>query len=261
MIGFRNQTKSNYSFFHRKNLIYGANGTGKTSILEAIFLLSFGKSFLKVNKSEIINHNHSHFFICSKVESRYGDNEISMFFREKTELLLNQKKTRIIDVNSYLYSLFFSSADYTKYIENYLHMRKLINRFIFGLEPLYIHNILSYNKSLRHKNRLLKKETKAVELNSWNRLICEHSESIIKTRMNFVNKLNSIIKNNFQKDLKIIYSPSFDISKGISCSSFYEQIKNKISEEQNRNRSLLGTHLDKFTIFLKGRNLKYNSSG
>ena len=47
----------------RINFFYGANGSGKTSILEAIFIFSSGKSFKSSNLTSLIKHNHNNFLL------------------------------------------------------------------------------------------------------------------------------------------------------------------------------------------------------
>ena len=54
MISFRNHEKTNMSFGPGITIIWGENGSGKTSILEAIHSLSFGSSFRTNNKKELI---------------------------------------------------------------------------------------------------------------------------------------------------------------------------------------------------------------
>ena len=58
MISFRNHKKTNISFDPGLTIIWGKNGSGKTSILEAIHSLSFGKSFRTNNKSDLIKKGY-----------------------------------------------------------------------------------------------------------------------------------------------------------------------------------------------------------
>ena len=54
MISFRNHKKTNISFNPGLTIIWGKNGSGKTSVLEAIHSLSYGKSFRTNNKNDLI---------------------------------------------------------------------------------------------------------------------------------------------------------------------------------------------------------------
>ena len=60
---FRNYESAKFQFSRGINHIYGPNGLGKTNLLEAIFLLSTGRSFKTINLSELIKHGEKEFLI------------------------------------------------------------------------------------------------------------------------------------------------------------------------------------------------------
>lgn len=279
IIGFRNLQNLQVSFCKNKNLIHGLNGAGKTSILEAIFLPGFGKSFLNVKKSEIVNDDSDNFSIQLCASSvgddphsecnpgRQHENIINSHYETKKgkfTLLLNDKKSNIFEINHYLYPLLFSSSNYNLYIESRTQIRKLMDRFMFGIDTLYIHFLLSYNKALKQKNYLLKKKQNLDEIPSWNKILSEMSEKIVAARMKFIEMLNTEIKNKFDKDLAIDYRPSFthisniaDISQGF----FLNQLEKLQQLEIIQKRSLRGPHLDHFAMLLNRKDLKFYSSG
>lgn len=277
IIGFRNLKELQVSFCKNKNLIYGLNGAGKTSILEAIFLPGFGKSFLNVKKSEIVNDNSEFYSVRICTADLYSDphnplahpheNIINSYYENqkgKFTLLLNEKKSNIFEINRYLYPLLFSSANYNLFIESKTHIRKLMDRFIFGIDALYIHYLLSYNKALKQKNYLLKKKQNLDEIPSWNKILAEMSEKIVTTRMKFIEMLNTEIKNKFDRDLAVDYKPSFTQISSISHISqelFLKQLERLQQLELVHKRSLRGPHLDHFQVCLNRKDLKFYSSG
>jgi DNA replication and repair protein RecF len=260
--GFRNQIESNFIFNEAKNLIYGLNGAGKTSILEAIFILGFGKSFLNVKKSDIINHSSLEFELNMNIKNMYGENDLMGIFSEnKFSLFLNNKKLNIFEINKYFYPVYFSSSNFNLYIDSKLYLRRLINNYIFGVNSLYIHYILSYNKALRQKNHLLKTKYNLLEISSWNKIISELSLKIVNIRKEFIKKLNFKIRENFYNDLFIEYEPSFKDNIEHSEDYFFEKLEDLKEFEINYKKSLIGPHLDVFNIVFKGKNLKFYSSG
>jgi DNA replication and repair protein RecF len=260
--GFRNLTNLLLELSSRKNLIYGLNGAGKTSVLEAIFMLGFGKSFLKVGKSDVMNRNMDSFSLLMNVNHNHSENELSAVYRANNfNLFLDEKKINLYKLNHYFYPVFFSSSDYNRAIESITVIRRMINRFIFGVYPLYIHYILSYNKALKQKNILLKTKQDLLELKGWNRAIAEMSEKIVHERIHFLEDLNLEIKKKFKIDLLLEYKPSFDISQGISREVFFKKLEDHKKMEIKSHSSLTGPHLDCFKLVLNGRNLKFYSSG
>jgi DNA replication and repair protein RecF len=267
---FRNLINYCITLSKRKNLIFGLNGTGKTSLLEAIFITAFGKSFLNVKKSDIINENSDNFKVTLSVSSPKGNNTIKGIYKNKFFLYLNEKRSDIFEINNYLYPVYFSSSNYNSFIESKTQMRKMIDRFIFGINSLYIRYILSYNKALKQKNYLLKTNQKIIDqISSWNKIISEMSEHIINIKMEFINTLNNEISKKFNHDLIIDFSPSFNIYEdkesknklNISRDFFLSQLEAMKSSELIYKRSLLGPHLDGFDIQLKSKHLKLFSSG
>lgn len=268
--GFRNLRQYEVSFCKNRNLIHGANGAGKTSILEAIFLSAYGKSFLSRKKSEILNHHSSEFVVhlhltssAEELESRGFDltNTISAYYQDRFLLNLNQKKTTIFEVNNYLYPVFFSSSDYNLYIESKPYTRRMIDRFIFGINPLYISYLLSYNRALKQKNFLLKTKRNSAELRSWNKIISELAEKLIGIKMTFVQRLNTEIRDTFDNRLNLVYRSSLHTKEGVSRESFFKQLEALKPSEIMSKRSLLGPHLDHLEIDLNSNHLKTYSSG
>jgi len=262
--GFRNLNKFNIKFGDMKNLIYGVNGCGKTSILEALYLLGFGKSFLTVHKEEMINFNSSGFFIHAEIANKSGENSLSASYDKQFKLQLNSEKGQLAEMGKYLYPLFFSSHNYNLIIDHNPYFRKMIDRFIFGVHALYLHYILRYNHLVKQKNYLLKKMGKPInnsELDSWNKLLAETGFEIVKKRMNFINQLNNEIKEAFASELEINYCPALLAKEEISETSFFNDLRSISNSEIKCQRCLLGPQRDSFALMVSGKKLQLFSSG
>jgi DNA replication and repair protein RecF len=259
-VNFKNHLILKNNFSKGKNLIFGDNGTGKTSILESIFLLGFGKSFLNFKKDSLVHYDKDSFIIKAEVESLKGINTLISSYEQTSRIFLNGDKIKLSNVTDYFYPLLFTSADFNRYIEKKKYKRKMINRFIFAFETLYLNNLLDYNKTVKKKNILLKKNADPIEIYSWNRILSDLCYKVVNYRINFVRELNLYLKR-FNKKLHIHYIPSLDISKGISINIFLNQMQDKINIEKKYSRSLLGVHLDDYKIELDNKDLNYSSTG
>jgi DNA replication and repair protein RecF len=262
--GFRNLENLELSFSKNRNLVHGMNGAGKTSILEAIFIPTYGKSFLSRKKSELVNHNSEEFSIRLTTDNTICTTQISALYNNRLSLLLNDKKTTIFEINNYLYPVLFSSSDYNLYLENKPHTRKMIDRFIFGVDSLYIRYLLSYNRALKQKNCLLKSSRNSHELRSWNKTLSELCKNIMEIKMTFIHKLDTEIKMKFEKDLSISYKPSLSIDNTIpdlDADSIFDRLEAVKQTELKYRRSMLGPHLDNFDIRLDRQPLRIYSSG
>jgi DNA replication and repair protein RecF len=262
--GFRNLINFSVSFQEGKNLIFGGNGSGKTSVIEAIFLLGFGKSFLPVGRKEMVNFNAPGFFLSAELLNKSGENRLSARQEKNFCLCLNGEKSPLAQVSQYLYPLFFSHFNYNLAIDYATHFRRMIDRFIFGLSSLYLHDILRYNTTLRQKNCLLKnlgKTTNNSELNSWNQLLAEAGNRVIKRRMGFIDQLNRAGEDQFGPGLTIGYFPSLPGAGASSASGILEELERFKGAEIRAGRALVGPQRDRFVVTVSSRNLQLFSSG
>ena len=95
MISFRNHKKTNISFDPGLTIIWGKNGSGKTSILEAIHSLSFGKSFRTNNKSDLIKKGEENFYLKGDFKSKNNS-------KNTVSLSQDIKGNKKITINQYL---------------------------------------------------------------------------------------------------------------------------------------------------------------
>ena len=83
MISFRNHEKTQIKFGPGLTVLWGKNGSGKTSILEAIHSLSFGSSFRTNNKKELIKEGSNNFSLEGFFKNKKGA-ENTIFFSQDT---------------------------------------------------------------------------------------------------------------------------------------------------------------------------------
>ena len=94
MISFRNHKKTNISFNPGLTIIWGKNGSGKTSVLEAIHSLSYGKSFRTNNKNDLIKKGDKNFFIKGDFKNKdnsYNTVALSQDTSGSKKITINKK--------------------------------------------------------------------------------------------------------------------------------------------------------------------------
>ena len=259
---FRNLNNLKITFQDKKNLVYGLNGSGKTSVLEAIYMLSTGKSFLNVKRKDTLNYNSDSFFIKLDVLNKEDKNEIKCVYKKqnnKFNVFLNNNKTNPLEVKKILFPVFFSSSGFLSFIELKQVKRKTINRLIFGVNSLYLRYILRYNKALRQKNFILKHGKELNQISVWNKILTEMGIKIMKIRNEFVDKINKELADKFN-DMKFEYIPNININN-LSYDNYFKILENDYDNEIFNKKSVSGIHLDDYKFYFKSNDLKYNSSG
>ena len=169
------------------NFFYGANGSGKTSILEAVFIFSSGKSFKSSNLASLIKHNTNNFVLKAYDGKRGYVAEIKKDKNKSISVELNNNKI----VTSKLIKEFpctpihnntFSFADASPNFR-----RKLLDRSIFIAEEEFSKTWFSYHRALKQRNHILK-NNRISEIYTWNNKLSQDGEMLSKFRNNFFNK-------------------------------------------------------------------------
>ena len=262
--GFRNLNGFAVDLAAGKNLIFGANGSGKTSVIEALYFLGFGKSFLAVQRRELVCFGGDGFYLSAEVTDKSGENTVTACLEKGLALELNGERSFLAQVGRHLYPLFFSHFLYSQVIDGAPHLRKLIDRFIYGLSSLYLHDVLRYNDALKQKNHLLKNLGRPInnsELQGWNRLLAETGSKLVKKRMAFTNQLNGAMGEAFSDALSLRYDPALLSGRPFSETTLLEDLDRARAAEIRSRRSLIGPQRDRFEVTVNGRKLQLFSSG
>ncbi len=169
-------------------LIIGENGSGKTSVLEAIYLALRGKSFKGVDK-EI--HKNGTDFYRAEIELNDAQKIIIRFNGQKKEFEIDGKKSlRLPKKNRYPVVL-FEPDDIYLVSSSPSRRRDYFDELFKQINENYSAALSKYNKALRQRNDLLKNETiNRDDLFSWNVMCANYGAEIIKWRVQNLAKIN-----------------------------------------------------------------------
>ena len=175
MISFRNHKKTNISFDPGLTIIWGENGSGKTSILEAIHSLSFGKSFRTNNKRDLIKEGDESFYLKGDFKSKNNaKNTISLSqdIKGNKKITINQKTIKKRKELFGLNNVVVFSPEEEEITKGPPLIRRNYFDKVFSICSLkYLETLLSYNKLIKQRNTLLKTEKnlekKEKEIDVW----------------------------------------------------------------------------------------------
>ncbi len=159
LINYKNFKNQTFEFNSKVNCFVGSNGVGKTNVLDAIYHLSFGKSYFNPIASQNIKHGED-FFV---VDGRYSKD----LKEEKIIVSLKKGGKKVIKRNSKSYNRFsdhigllplviISPVDRDLITEGSDLRRKFIDGVISQNDKIYLDQIIRYNKILFQRNSLLK---------------------------------------------------------------------------------------------------------
>lgn len=270
---FRNYTYEKADFSNGLNLITGPNGQGKTNLIEAIYLLSMGKSFRTNKDKEMILFGNDHFIIRAMIRSSGREYKIEIKVGKEIKKAVNINSLpieKITDLLGIFNVVIFAPEDLKLVKEGPGERRSFMDREISQIRPLYYNHIFSYRKALLQRNNLLK--------NKWidENLLSVYEEQmsilswhIMNIRKEFVEKIAVIAQKNHGKIssekecLSVDYEPNIGNGKEIpgieEIRLFFE--KNR-AEDIKRHTTTGGPHRDDIGIRINGRDLRsYGSQG
>ena len=200
LVNFRNHASYLLECNDNTSLILGQNGFGKTSILEAIYILTRGKSF-RATDPEIIKHD-SPFY---RIELEYQNGEIitaTYDGQHKFFIHQDQKNKRLLSKFKYPVVLFLPSD--LNLISHAPSRRRDYFDYIFsGLDGNYASRLSKYKKALKQRNEILKQDSVTSDmLFSWNLLLSKYGSFLHQVRHDFINQINQLLTPTYQSIAK-----------------------------------------------------------
>jgi len=219
---FRSYSQANFSFSPVVNLILGPNGSGKSNLLEAIYLLSVGKSFRSVSLPKLISWAQPFSSIRAKLfnsrdnpalELQLIKNPDSFTVSRKYSIDQAQKTKKIF--SGVLKTVVFSPQDIRLVTGSPSRRREFLDSVFSPIEWRYSEAICQYHKALVHRNELLDQvrqgKNSAAELFYWDQSLAKNDDIIHSHRSNFVSFVNRFFALHTHPEIKKLslnYHPS-----------------------------------------------------
>lgn len=261
--GFRNLQPLDWCPAPRSNLLLGENGAGKTSLLEAVYLVATTRSFRTNDYRSIVNLNYSHLCVVAEIKNeRRTRLEVGCEDGARTRRV-NGHVTTLSEHLAILPIVSWSSSDAELLTGLPGARRRFLDRGIVGTCSDGLEILGKYRQILAHKRQLLLEGKRGTE--PWNDLLAQISSNLISIRKNYIKKLtfeiNEIINTRESAFPKIVvnYRPSFATE---DPELIRQELEKLASRESDRRRPLAGPHLDDFSVYSSNIDVKkFSSSG
>ncbi len=250
---FRNYTKSEFTFNKDTNAVVAPNGAGKTNLLEAIFLLSTGRSFKAEKYDQLIKFGERFSRVKGVIGSKANDNEdIELQVVVNNDQGYTQKKFTVNGVTKHRAGfagkftvVLFLPTDLDIVIGNPSARRRFLDDVLEQTDSKYSNALATYTKALRQRNALLGQAQErgvrdAKAFSYWDNLLITHGQVIASKREELLLFINQRQKTLF--GFELVYDKS-EIST--------ERLVQYNIAEMGAGVTLVGPHRDdiKFSIF------------
>lgn len=257
--GFRNLEPLELELEPGAHLVLGANGAGKTSLLEAIYLLATTRSFRASRLADCCRHGESNFLLKGEVET---EQRLQLEFGWSTGdrwRSVNGNRTSLAEHLAALPVICWTAPSTEILTGAPLNRRQFMDRGIIGLKPTAIQVISRYRQALHAKRRLLQQG--GGEIETWNRVLADVAAELIALRSGYVERLQAqlaLVLEQCDLGFPVIelgYRPS--PPEGLGGSMVIEEGLNRIAiREQAAKAPLVGPHRDEMTISWGGHALR-----
>lgn len=286
MRNFRNYEEQALTFNRKFNFIWGNNGQGKTNILEALSLLTYGRSFLGSSESDCLMIGSDIFKIEGGFENDLGNTEtVSVTYdgNQKQKSVLRNKE-RISSFSSEIFgrfpAVFLSPANLSITYGSPADRRRYFDIIISQASPVYLECLKDLARLLKQKSSLLRGHLQAgrysaedlpAMLSTFNEKLSEVSAEVVNRRMSFLREYRNFFDRSFAflnagDDCGVIKynSDSFgeepESESGLA-SRYLKEFEAKAKEETARGVTLCGPQRDDYFFRMKkdGDNLVLKS--
>ncbi|NJB83386.1 DNA replication/repair protein RecF [Wenyingzhuangia aestuarii] len=220
LVNYKNLSSENFDFDAKINCFVGNNGVGKTNVLDAIYYLSYTKSYFNAVATQNIKHGQEFFM----VEGDYLMEEDRV---EKIVCSLKKGTKKVVKRNGKAYDKFsdhignyplviISPSDRDLIVEGSETRRKFMDGVISQQDSHYLQNLINYNKVLTQRNALLKyfaanRIFDALNLSVYNEQLSNLSAYIYEKRTWFLKEFAPIFNSCYQEisnskeEVKLLY--------------------------------------------------------
>lgn len=271
---FRTYEKLDLSFHRRLVFVTGLNALGKTNILEAISLLSMGKSFRGATDREMAADGSGGYYVSCELDRDDTTFQIEIGCdlssgTSKKKLKLNNKvvpgRTALIGT---LMSVVFSPSDIMIVEGGPVHRRKFLDSLLSREDKTYLKNLIQYNRALKQRRAIIKKIREKREspsmLSAWTHSLSIPGQYIIQRRLKFIEDFKEI----FSDSLKRIsggsdhFLPSLQLTSSLEKSDFHKAIENHVAADIRAGSTLIGPHRHDLSFQHQGKEAgRYGSQG
>lgn len=257
---FRNFAKFEMNPGAGVNVIFGENGSGKTSLLEAIYLFGFGRSFRPGGFRPLIKESQERFTLYAEgeIDDVHAKHRFGMARDRQggSQLRINgNDNVRLADLALNFPVQLFTPESVEVVAGSPSVRRQLIDWGVFHVEHAFFEIWSNYNKVLKQRNRLLKESKSnysAAQDKYWQQQLAHFGEQITELRLRYLNDLRKYFAttaHTFLPDvtLDISLKPGWDKTKSLT-----EALSISLDADRKFGHTTVGPHKADLQILANG---------
>ncbi|MFZ7142452.1 DNA replication/repair protein RecF [Avibacterium avium] len=207
---FRNLTAVDLEFDHGFNFLVGNNGSGKTSLLEAIFYLAHGRSFKSAVANRIISYEQPHFTLYGKIQEQQHQWSVGLQKHRQgnTQVKINgEEAKKIADLAHLLPMQMITPEGLTLLNGGPSYRRAFLDWGLFHHHSQF-HPVWSQlNRLLKQRNAALQQAFRYEHIHIWDKELVNLANQVSQWRADYAEALRPEIERTCQ-----LFLPELEIS-------------------------------------------------
>jgi DNA replication and repair protein RecF len=241
------------------NLLIGANGSGKTSLLESVYLMAHGRSFRQARDPFLVRRGQERFLIKGQWR-RFGPMNLSVAGRRgQTSIRLQGCDVQRRKDVSESFPVLVEAPQGRKLIDGAPNeRRRWLDALVMTCNPAMRGHFERYLRAVMQRSRLLRRKILSDELDAWERQIVYHGLPIVAARETIISELNNCLADE-------IFLTEQPLSISVSRTEYTEQawldrLKSGRADDMKAGGLRYGPHCDVLNFHFQQREIRHAGS-
>ena len=267
---YKNFSSRTFDFDPNINCFLGDNGVGKSNILDAIYHLSFCKSYFNPISAQNIQMGNDFFVIKGLYEKNLREEKIVCSFKKGQKKIVKRNGKAYKKLSKHIGlipTVIISPADSDLIMDGSNTRRKFIDSVIGQTDSIFLNSLLEYNKTLSQRNSLLKyfalnNTYDSNTLQIYNNQLVERSHIIFRKRKNFMDNFIPVFCKIYKNISQGNESVSLSYLSQLEGKNHSNLLNESLAKDKIFQHTTTGIHKDDIIFFLNDKPIKkFGSQG
>lgn len=261
LTNYRSYERHRFPLHPELTVVVGPNATGKTNLLEALYVLAQTKSF-RARDADLVRHGQDFF----RVEATHADGTVSLIYQPTASpikrVLYDQVKRPLSRHLGMLPTVLFEPGDLLLINGAPSLRRRYLDGILSQTDPVYLKAQADYARVLRQRNSLLENfSIRGIkdQIFAWDLSLTNLAATIYETRQRLVTFLNSTVGGYYDEiageavNLELEYLPS--VTAANYAEAFMEALVNNLTRDLAAGFTTIGPHREDFRVRFKNNDM------
>jgi DNA replication and repair protein RecF len=269
LTNFKSYTEASFSFNDNVNGVVGANGSGKTNLLDAIHYLSFGKSCFSAKDVSSVRLGTDFFALHGDFADEESGNttQVSCIYKNGAKSLKANKKEyeRLSDHVGLFPVVMVSPYDSDIINDGNEVRRKFFDKIISQFDKIYLQHLIHYKKLLQQRNAVLRQqmETRRSDFSLLQVIdyqLIEDGMQLYQRRRQFVEDIRPMFVQHYRQLSGGVEEVDIRYESSLLETPFDEGLAKSFPADSKCGYTTFGVHKDDYDFTIDGHPVKHFGS-